>query len=102
MIPIVLDKRKSKIRSGQVFNKLLSYIQGSIDQSELFKAYENQKFEEILNYTTSQIDESSSQEKCIAVRTNGVTDISSATIEMNAVAARNTRCQDPAFHFVLT
>jgi hypothetical protein len=102
MIPIVLDKRKSKIRSGQVFNKLLSYIQGSIDQNELFKAYENQKFAEILNYATSPIDESSSQEKCIAIRTHGVTDISSAPIEMNAVAARNTRCQDPAFHFVLT
>ena len=102
MIPIVLDKRKSKIRSGQVFNKLLSYIQGSIDQSELFKAFENQKFEEILNYTTCPIDESSSQEKCIAIRTHGITDISSASIEMNAVAARNTRCEDPAFHFVIT
>ena len=41
MIPIVLDKRKSKIRSGQVFNKLLSYIEGGIDQDELFESFEN-------------------------------------------------------------
>jgi Relaxase/Mobilisation nuclease domain len=100
MIPVILDKRNSKIRSGQVFNTLLSYLKGSINQEDLLGEFQSQKFEEIINYTANPIDASNSQEKCIAIRTNGVTDISTAAIEMNAVAARNTRCEDPAMHFV--
>lgn len=102
MIPVILAKRKSKVRSGQTFNKLLVYIQGSTIQDNLFRYFDDQKFEYILNYTTNYTDNQSNQEKCIAIRIHGVTDISTASTEMNAVSARNTRCKDPAFHFVLT
>lgn len=101
MIPIILPKRRTKVRTGQVFNKLIAYVEGVAEHGKLQAVSQTQKFDNILNYTTNRQDKRSSQDKCIAVRCHGVTDLSSAAIEMNAVAARNTRCEDPAFHFVL-
>lgn len=101
MLPIILDKRQSRIKSGQTFNKLIKYVEGNIGAEQQVICL-NQNFEDILNYTTDRHEKLNSQEKCIAIRTHGVTDISSASIEMNAVSARNMRCKDPAFHFVLT
>jgi hypothetical protein len=101
MLPIILDKRQSRVKSGHTFNKLIKYVEGNIGDEQQVICL-NQNFEDILNYTTDRHDKLNSQEKCIAIRTHGVTDISSAAIEMNAVSARNTRCKDPAFHFVLT
>jgi hypothetical protein len=101
MIPVILEKRQTKVRAGQVFNKLIAYVNGNIEQGPLQAFSQEQKFEDILNYTTDHILDRRSQDKCIAIRTHGITDLSSASIEMNAVAARNTRCKDPAFHFVL-
>lgn len=43
-----------------------------------------------------------SHHKCIAVETHGVADISTAIIEMNAVASQNRRVKDPAYHFILS
>ena len=40
--------------------------------------------------------------KCVAVETHGVADISTAIIEMNAVASKNRRVKDPAYHFILS
>lgn len=40
--------------------------------------------------------------KCIAVETHGVTHLVTAIAEMNAVAAKNTRVKDPAYHFILS
>lgn len=102
MLPIILEKRKSRVRSNQAFNKLIAYVEGGPSASQYQPISQHQKFEDILNYTTQQRTRTFVREKCIAIRTNGVTDITSAAIEMNAVAARNTRCVDPAFHFVLT
>lgn len=101
MIPIILEKRRSKVRSGRAFNQLVSYVEGHTKQEQQHAVSPHQKFENILNYTTSHEGVSTGTEKCIAIRIHGVTDISSATLEMNAVSARNTRCKDPAFHFVL-
>ncbi|NOT20611.1 MAG: relaxase/mobilization nuclease domain-containing protein [Sideroxydans sp.] len=102
MLPIILDKRKSEIRSCRAFNKLIIYVEGGTSKNQLQPITQNQKFKDILNYTTQHQANARAKEKCIAIRTHGVTDITAATIEMNAVAARNTRCKDPAFHFVLT
>lgn len=101
MVPIILDKRKSKIRSGRAFNKLIPYVEGHSKREQQHAVSPNQKFENILNYTTSHEGARTGSHKCIAIRTNCLTDIASATLEMNAVSARNTRCKSPAFHFVL-
>ncbi|MHB1619704.1 MAG: relaxase/mobilization nuclease domain-containing protein [Sulfuricella sp.] len=102
MVPIILDKRKSKVRSGKPFNQLVPYVLVNKGREKLQALSQDQKFENILNYATTPIDKKTNQEKCIAIRTRGITSIASATIEMNAVSARNTRCKDPAFHFVLS
>lgn len=101
MIPIILDKRKSRVKHGQTFNKLIKYVEANI-RIEQQVICQNQNFENILNYTTDRQEKLNSQEKCISIRTHGVTDLLTAAIEMNAVSARNTRCKNPAFHFVLT
>lgn len=41
-------------------------------------------------------------DKCLAIEIHGVTSIHTITAEMNAVAARNTRVKDPAYHFILS
>ncbi len=102
MIPVILRKRMSKVSTRQTFNKLILYVEADNGQDKLSAISNDQKFENILNYSTNNQDMQIGHEKCIAIRTHGVTDISSASIEMNSVAARNTRCRDPAFHFVLT
>ena len=102
MLPIIPDQRKSRVAVSKQFNDLVAYCQNSQQTEKLFAVSQTQKFGDILNYTTQQQDRRSNVEKCIAVRTHGVLDISTATVEMNAVAAQNTRCKAPAFHFILT
>ena len=102
MLPIIPDQRKSSVTICKQFNDLVAYCQNSQQAEKLFAVSQTQKFGDILNYTTQQQDRRSNVEKCIAVRTHGVLDISTATVEMNAVAAQNTRCKAPAFHFILT
>ena len=102
MLPVVLDKRKYNVKSGKSFNKLVAYILVNNGLDEQQALYKDQKFEDILNYSTSPVAKKTNQEKCVAIRTHGVTDIRSATIEMNAVSSRNTRCKDPTFHLVLS
>ena len=102
MLPIIPDQRKSTVVKSKQFNDLVAYCQNSQQSEKLFAVSQTQKFGDILNYTTQQQDKRSNVEKCIAVRTHGVLDISTATMEMNAVAAKNTRCKAPAFHFILT
>ena len=102
MLPIIPDQRKSRVTISKQFNDLVAYCQNSQQTEKLYAVSQTQKFGDILNYTTQQQDRRSNVEKCIAVRTHGVLDISTATVEMNAVAAQNTRCKAPAFHFILT
>lgn len=58
------------------------------------------------NTDTSQADrlygDGSPNGKCIAVEVHGVAHLATATAEMNAVAARNPRVKDPAYHFILS
>ena len=102
MLPIIPDQHKSTVAISKQFNDLVAYCQNSQQTEKLYAVSQTQKFGDILNYTTQQQDRRSNVEKCIAVRTHGVLDISTATVEMNAVAAQNTRCKAPAFHFILT
>lgn len=60
------------------------------------------KFDDILDYTTNPVDKQTQVDKCIAMRTHGVKSLATASIEMNAVAAQNTRCKDPAYHIILS
>lgn len=102
MLPVILRKRILKSSPHKAFNKLIKYVEGEIGLDKLSAISNDQKFNDILNYSTNNQDMQIGQEKCIAIRINGVTDIATSAIEMNAVAARNTRCKDPVFHFILT
>lgn len=101
MIPVILGKRKTAITAGHAFNRLIGYLEADTPMSDFSPAFKDQKFTDILNYTTCGLDKQLAKERCLAVRAHGVTDLRSAAIEMNAVASRNTRCKDPAFHFVI-
>lgn len=50
---------------------------------------------------TSTTD-TSPQDKCLAVEVHGVAHLSTAVAQMNAVAARNPRVKDAAYHFILS
>lgn len=100
MIPCILPQRQHKTNATTPFNDLVSYIEENKSQEKLYAL--SNKFSSILNYATAFIDKTSNKEKCIAIRTHGVADIATASIEMNAVAANNTRCKDPAYHFILS
>lgn len=100
MIPNVPDQRKFKSNVSKPFNDLVAYLEenkGPEKQHEHVNEFAN-----ILNYATSPLDKSTKEDKCIAIRTHGVIDLAGATEEMNAVAAKNQRCKDPAFHFILS
>lgn len=43
-----------------------------------------------------------SPDKCVAVEVHGVAHFATAIAEMNAVAAKNARVKDPAYHFLLS
>ena len=91
MIPRILPQRRHKTNAALPFNDLVSYLEENKGQ-ERRHALSN-KFSNILDYATAFTDKTSRQEKCVAIRTHGIGDITTASIEMNAVAARNTRCK---------
>lgn len=100
MIPCILPQRQHKTNATTPFNDLVSYIEENKGQEKRYAL--SNKFSDILNYATAYDDKASNKEKCIAIRTHGVADIATAAIEMNAVAVNNTRCKDPAYHFILS
>ena len=100
MIPCILPQRQHKTNATTPFNDLVAYIEENKGQEKRYAL--SNKFSDILNYSTAFIDKTSNKEKCIAIRTHGVADIATASIEMNAVAVNNTRCKDPAYHFILS
>lgn len=100
MIPHIPAQRQDKSNTNKPFNDLIDYIEED-------KGQEKQKpltieFENILNYTAASQDKATGEDKCIAIRTHGIRDLATASVEMNAVSMRNTRCKDPAFHFILS
>lgn len=111
MIPNIPTQRKFKAVVGKPFDALIAYIEGGKEQQQgigLEKQPGQQrielssKFDDILNYATSPLDKNENIEKCIAIRTHGVKSIATASSEMNAVSLKNTRCKDPAYHFILS
>jgi hypothetical protein len=116
MVPIIPSQRNHLTNSAKPFDDLNKYVEGEIakeremakaqgqggPQLELSWVPETSKFDELLKYTTAKVDKDTKAEKCIAIMTNGVHDISSASAEMNAVAAKNTRVKAPAYHFILS
>jgi len=101
MIPVILKNSSSKKKRTKPFNKVVNYVVGQQNVGDFIAESATQKFNTILNYATAHHDKSK-QQKCTAVRCHGVTDIRTASLEMNAVSSRNTRCISPVFHFVLS
>lgn len=108
MIPHIPNQRQNK-KSSKPFDDLVSYIEEAKEKD--VRQPQNAKdplhpvdepFGDILEYTTNPKDSLTSEDKCIAMRTHGITNISTASIEMNAVAAKNARCKSPAYHFILS
>ncbi len=102
MIPKIPDQRKFKAKKGKPFNDLLSYIEAQPDQSVGLRQQLGSDFSDVIDYATAPTDQEAGVEKCIAIRTHGVTSIATASLEMNAVAQKNTRCPDPVFHIILS
>ena len=99
MIPHIPAQRQQKLTASKPFNDLVSYV---VENKHKALHLSSNKFSDILNYSTNVLDKQTNEEKCIAVRTHGVADISTASIQMNAVSSQNTRCVDPTFHFILS
>lgn len=97
MVPVIPKQRQFKIKANKPFDDLINYIEENQEKTLLSPLFDN-----ILNYTSAAQDKNTGKDKCIAIRTHGIGDLSDATAEMNAVSARNTRCKDPAFHFILS
>lgn len=104
MIPHIPNQRKFKSNASKPFDDLVAYIEGDKEQEQLLEKQPEllSQFDDILNYATSPLDKNTKAEKCIAIRTHGVHGMSTASAEMNAVAKKNTRCDDPAYHIILS
>jgi hypothetical protein len=111
MIPIIPDQRKFKSNARQPFDDLIKYV--TKDSRDITvtddKNIEGQltrasvvDFSDLINYAVGSNEKNTDSEKCIAIRTHGVNDIVTASIEMNAVARKNFRCEDAAYHFILS
>ena len=99
MIPHIPAQRQQKLSASKPFNDLVNYV---VENKHKTLHLSSNKFSDILNYSTNVLDKQTNEEKCIAIRTHGVADISTASIQMNAVSSQNTRCVDPTFHFILS
>lgn len=106
MIPHIPDQRKFKSNVSKPFDDLVAYIEGDKEQEQGQEKAQRQAlssvFDDILNYATSPLDNNTKAEKCIAIRTHGVNRLATASVEMNAVAKKNNRCEDPAYHVILS
>ena len=99
MIPHIPAQRQQKLSASKPFSDLVNYV--IENKHKTLHLYSN-KFSDILNYSTNSLDKQTNEEKCIAIRTHGIADITTASIQMNAVSSQNTRCVDPTFHFILS
>lgn len=99
MIPkIPLQRQHSS--PGKPFNDLVSYIE---ENKGLQKhQFLSTNLHKLLDYALAKTDKETHEEKCIAIRVHGINKLETAVMEMNEVSQRNTRCKDPAFHFILS
>ena len=102
MIPHIPAQRKFKASAAKPFNDLVAYIEAGHDQSPEPRRQLSGDFANVIDYATAPTDQKSGAEKCIAIRTHGVTGIATASLEMNTVAQKNTRCRDPVYHIILS
>jgi hypothetical protein len=102
MIVRIPGQRKFKTNAGRPFNDLVTYLEAQKEPGQERLQERSSLFDDILNYTTDAVDKSSYAHKCIAMRTSCVNGLVTASLEMNAVAKKNTRCTDPAYHFILS
>lgn len=126
MVPVIPKQRQHKPTAKKRFNDLIKYLQGEQEKDKqaqqvgLLQEGEQQQpsepsvaeaggraglpneFSELLDYATAPVDTKIQGEKCIAIRTHGVSSIDTASAEMNAVSRKNTRCLDPVYHFILS
>jgi hypothetical protein len=99
MIPHIPAQRQQKLSASKPFSDLVNYV---IENKHKTLHLSSNKFSDILNYSTNSLDKQTNEEKCIAICTHGIADISTASIQMSAVSLQNTRCVDPTFHFILS
>jgi Relaxase/Mobilisation nuclease domain/Large polyvalent protein-associated domain 7 len=102
MIPHIPGQRRFKTNASKPFNDLVAYIEAGQDQSPEPCRQLSGDFANVIDYATAPTDQKSGAEKCIAIRTHGVTGIATASLEMNTVAQKNTRCVDPVYHIILS
>jgi len=124
MVPIIPNQRQHKPNASKRFNDLIKYLQGDQEQAREgeslgaeaerdgtepspFAAYSGRaaqpdEFSDLLEYATAPVDTKVEGEKCVAIRTHGVSCIETASAEMNAVSRRNDRVLDPVYHFILS
>lgn len=102
MIPHIPAQRKFKANAAKPFDDLVAYIEAGQDQSPEPCRQLNGDFSNVIDYATAPTEQTSGAEKCIAIRTHGVTGIATASLEMNTVAQKNIRCQDPVYHIILS
>lgn len=106
MIPHIPDQRQTK-SSGGAFSQLVKYI--TQEGKTISRVPEQKpgvaalpKFSDLIDYATAPENKGDGGEKCIAVRTHGVRSLATAALEMDAVAQKNTRVIDPAYHIILS
>ncbi|MBG6078230.1 TraI/MobA(P) family conjugative relaxase [Polaromonas sp. CG_9.11] len=102
MIPHIPEQRKFKVSAAKPFDDLVAYIEATPDQSVELLCQLVNDFANVIDYATTSTDDNSGAEKCIAIRTHGVTGMATARLEMNTVAQKNTRCLDPVYHIILS
>jgi hypothetical protein len=102
MIPHIPAQRQFKANAAKPFDDLLTYIEAGKDQERASQRQLGSDFSDVIDYAIAPTDHASGAEKCLAIRTHGVTGIATASIEMNTVAQKNTRCQDPVYHIILS
>ena len=102
MIPHIPVQRKFKVSAAKPFDDLVAYIEAAPDQSVEQLCQLGHDFANVIDYAITPTDNNSGAEKCIAIRTHGVTGMATARLEMNTVAQKNTRCLDPVYHIILS
>lgn len=102
MVPVIPKQRQFKSRAVTRFNDLIRYLIVGQQKERGAKLEMSNQFEDVLEYATNSLDAETKGEKCIGIRTHGVNGIETASIEMNAVAMKNTRCIDPVYHVILS
>lgn len=118
MVPIIPKQRQHRPNASKRFNDLIDYLQGEQEQAKKAPGtgqgaeptmsgtagptVQSSDFSDLLDYATAAVDTKVPGEKCIGIRTHGVSSLETASLEMNAVSRKNRRCQDPVYHFILS